>query len=87
MAKLWVTPGARGVWVEGGGVAAGDVVELLSEPVQSEGDGGMFVLVRCASGVEGWTKARNLQLLRDQPGSADGGEGQGWEEMRSASRQ
>ena len=82
VARLWVTPGARGVWVEGGGVASGDVVELLSEPVHSEGDEGMFVLVRCASGLEGWTKARNLQLLRDQADCADGGEGQRWEEMR-----
>jgi len=60
--KLWCTPGVRGKWVEDGLVADGEIVTLLGSPVCSEGDEGDFVLVRRSSGVEGWTKVRNVHL-------------------------
>jgi len=59
---LWRTPGVRGVWVEGGSIPDGETVTLLSTPQRSEGDEGDFVLVRRSSGVEGWTKIKNLHL-------------------------
>mmetsp|Transcript_118643 Transcript_118643/g.215769 ORF Transcript_118643/g.215769 Transcript_118643/m.215769 type:complete len:356 (-) Transcript_118643:69-1136(-) len=59
---LWCTPGVRGKWVDGGGVPDGEVVKLLSTPQASEGDEGDFVLVRRASGNEGWTKVKNVRL-------------------------
>jgi hypothetical protein len=60
---LWRTPGVRGNWVEGGGVVDGEVVTLLSAPVTSEGNEGDFVLIRRSSGLEGWTKVKNVHLL------------------------
>jgi hypothetical protein len=60
--KLWCTPGVRGKWVEDGVMADGEIVTLLGSPVCSEGDEGDFVLVRRFSGVEGWTKVRNINL-------------------------
>merc|ERR1712228_879708 len=60
--SLWRTPGVRGAWVEGGSVPDGETVTLLSTPQRSEGDEGDFVLVRRSSGVEGWTKIKNLHL-------------------------
>jgi len=59
---LWCTPGVRGKWVEGGVMADGEIVTLLGSPVCSEGDEGDFVLIRRSSGVEGWTKVRNVHL-------------------------
>jgi len=60
--KLWRTPGVRGVWTEGGAIKDGDLVSLLSSPVTSEGNEGAFVLVQTPSGVEGWTKLKNVHL-------------------------
>merc|ERR1712110_550348 len=60
---LWRTPGVRGNWVEGGPVASGESVELLSPPQPSEGEGD-FVYVRSARGQEGWTKVKNVRLKR-----------------------
>ena len=49
---MWVTPGARGVWVDkDGGVPCGEVVALRSAPQRSEGDEGEFVLVRRQCGA------------------------------------
>lgn len=62
---LWRTPGVRGVWVEGGAVADGEIVTLLSCPVTSEGKEGDFVLIQASSGREGWTKVRNIHLPVD----------------------
>ena len=59
--NLWVTPGVRGVWVEGGAVTDGEIVQLLSTPQQSEGEG-LFVRVRRAAGHEGWAKLKNIHL-------------------------
>lgn len=59
---LWCTPGVRGKWVDGGGVPDGELVTLLSTPQTSEGDEGDFVLIRRASGKEGWTKVKNVRL-------------------------
>lgn len=58
--KLWQTPGVRDLWVEGGEIHPGEVIELCSSPQASEGDEGDFVLVRKENGIEGWTKVRNL---------------------------
>jgi broad specificity phosphatase PhoE len=60
--SLWRTPGVRGIWSDGGAVPDNEVVELLSQPVSSEGKEGDFVLVRRASGHEGWTKVHNVRL-------------------------
>lgn len=60
---LWRTPGVRGTWAEGGAIADGEAVTLLSSPVSSEGNEGDFVLVRRASGIEGWTKIKNVRLV------------------------
>merc|ERR1712187_684423 len=57
---LWQTPGVRGIWVEGGPVPDGEIVELRSSPQTSEGGEGQFVLVRRVSGVEGWAKLKNV---------------------------
>lgn len=59
---LWKTPGVRGQWTDGGAIPDGEAVELLSPPVASEGVEGDFVLVRRATGIEGWTKVKNIQL-------------------------
>jgi len=62
--RLWVTPGARGVWVQGSSVECGQVVEVTSSPVESEGgEDQVFVRVRYGSGLEGWTNALNLHLV------------------------
>jgi len=59
--SLWQTPGVRGKWVvEGGAVPDGEIVALLSAPMSSDGDEGDFVLIRRASGIEGWTKVCNV---------------------------
>jgi len=60
---LWRTPGVRGVWADGGAVADGESVTLLSSPMASEGNEGDFVLVQRSSGVQGWTKVRNIRLV------------------------
>jgi len=57
--QLWKTPGVRGDWA--GAVANGESVDLLSSPQPSEEEGD-FVLVRLASGVEGWVKLKNICL-------------------------
>jgi len=59
--RLWKTPGVRGVWVENGEVPDGEVVQLMSSPQPSEGEGD-FVLVQRPNGVQGWTKVKNIQL-------------------------
>lgn len=64
--KLWVTPGVRGVWVPNSSVSDGEMVELLSPPQPSEGNEGDFVAVRLRSGVEGWTKVKNITAPRVQ---------------------
>lgn len=58
--QLWQTPGVPDLWVEGGEIHPGEVIELCSSPQASEGDEGDFVLVRKDNGIEGWTKVRNL---------------------------
>ena len=58
-----VTPGVMGILVEGGLVESGEAVELLSEPVESEGEGGMFVQARRSNGAEGWLPASALRAL------------------------
>lgn len=58
--RLWQTPGVRGLWVDGGDVSPGEILQLLSIPQSSEGDEGDFVLVRKENGVEGWAKVKNL---------------------------
>jgi len=60
---LWRTPGVRGDWVDNGAVPDGEVVELLSSPQPSENDEGEFVFVQRPSGVKGWTKVKNVQLV------------------------
>lgn len=60
---LWRTPGVRGAWADGGAVPNGEIVNLRSSPVSSEGNEGDFVLVRRASGIEGWTKVKNMRVL------------------------
>ncbi|CAJ1454367.1 unnamed protein product [Effrenium voratum] len=60
--QLWQTPGVRGVWVDNGDLAVGEIVELLSVPLASEGGEGDFVRVRKTNGLEGWTKVNNLRL-------------------------
>ena len=63
--QLWLTPGVRGVWVPGAAIPDGEVVELLTAPQQSEGEG-EFVRIRraaAAGGHEGWTKLKNIHLV------------------------
>jgi len=43
-------------------VVDGELVSLQSSPVTSEGNEGDFVLVQRPSGVEGWTKLKNVHL-------------------------
>ncbi len=65
--KLWVTPGVDGLWVPGDGVPCGEIVELMSVPVQGEGDDqSRFVRVRRANGQEGWTKIKNIHLKEEK---------------------
>jgi hypothetical protein len=59
---LWRTPGVRGVWASGGAVPDGELVTLLSSPQSGEGNEGEFVLVQRPSGIEGWTKIKNVRL-------------------------
>lgn len=59
---LWETPGVHDAWKEGGPVPNGEIVELLSSPVASEGEEGDFVLIRRPSGIEGWTEVANVHL-------------------------
>jgi len=59
---LWRTPGVRGVWCSGGAVPCGEVVQLRSSPMSSEGDEGDFVLIQRPNGIEGWTKVKNIRL-------------------------
>ena len=43
--KLWQTPGVRDLWVEGGEIHPGEVIELCSSPQASEGaDGGRMTM-------------------------------------------
>ena len=63
--KLWLTPGVRGVWVPGADIPDGEIVELLTTPQQSEGEG-EFVRIRraaAAGGQEGWAKIKNIHLV------------------------
>ena len=63
--KLWLTPGVRGVWVPGADISDGEIVELLTTPQQSEGEG-EFVRIRrtaAAGGQEGWAKIKNIHLV------------------------
>ena len=63
--QLWLTPGVRGVWVPGAAIPDGEVVELLTTPQQSEGEG-EFVRIRRAAAVgghEGWAKLKNIHLI------------------------
>lgn len=46
--------------MEGGDVAPGELLELLSQPQESEGAEGVFVLVRKPNGMEGWCPTRHL---------------------------
>jgi len=64
-ARLWVTPGAKGVWVEGSFVMSGDIVTLVGGPVDSEEDG-EFVQIRLETGTEGWTKVKNIRPVPGQ---------------------
>jgi len=58
--KLWRTPGVRDLWVEGGETDSQEALDLLSSPQPSENGEGNFVLVRRASGVEGWIKVTDV---------------------------
>lgn len=63
--QLWLTPGVRGQWVPGALIPDGEVVELLTTPQQSEGEGD-FVRIRRAQtmgGHEGWAKLKNIHLV------------------------
>jgi hypothetical protein len=79
--SLWVTPGVRGLWVEGGDVTCGEMLQLLSTPqvptVAHEGDEGLFVRVRRAlehGGHEGWAKLKNIHALPEtHPPPVSGG--------------
>ncbi len=65
LTRLWVTPGVRGLWVPGADVPDGEVVELLTIPQRSEGEG-EFVRIRraaAAGGQEGWAKVKNIHLI------------------------
>ena len=51
----------RGVWVDNALVLPGQLVTLLSSPVESETEGA-FVRVQLESGAEGWVKLKNVRL-------------------------
>lgn len=62
---LWITPGVRGQWVPGAHIPDGEVVELLSTPQRSEGEGDFCRIRRAgaAGGHEGWAKLKNIHLV------------------------
>ena len=51
----------RGVWVDNALLIPGQLVALLSSPVESETEG-PFVRVQLESGDEGWVKLKNVRL-------------------------
>ena len=70
--KLWVTPGAKDLYVEGSAMTCGEVLHVLAGTVESEGgqggkEGKLFVGVRRENGMEGWVLADMLQPLVASP--------------------